>query len=215
MLLKSAVALVGLGFAAWVGFPVQTQQQGPPTTSSASIARAVPQDAKKPQDPPKAAEAAGMPVAKALPEHAALAEDVGIWDFTMKMYMEPGKPPTIMKGTHTATLMPGGLWLTEDWKATDGSFHGHLVLGYDPFKKSYRGTWVDSWSMAPHSIDGTHSAEKKEAVYKVVGTGPMGETTIMTETITRPTAKTRKAIFRMDIPGIGDTTIMECESTRR
>lgn len=197
MYLKTAFLIVGLGVASFVG------------TQDAK------QDPKKPQDPPKAAEGAGMPLPKAAPEHAALAEDVGTWDYTMKMYMEPGKPPMIMKGTHTATLMPGGLWLMEDWKATDGSFNGHMVIGYDTFKKSYRGTWVDSWSTSPFTIDGNYNAEKKEMVCKVAGLDPMGQTSVMTETITRPTPKTRKAIFRMDIPGMGETTIMECESTRR
>jgi hypothetical protein len=168
-----------------------------------------PQEAPKPQDPVKAAEAAAVPVPKPGPEHAVLAEDVGTWDFTNKMYFEPGKPPALMKGTYSTALMPGGLWMFSDWKATDGSFHGHLVLGYDARAKKYRGTWVDSWTSTPFSVEGVFDAEKRVMTSTLRGVDATGAPSELIETVEYVSAKVRKATFRMEVPGMGKVVIME------
>lgn len=175
----------------------------------------LPQDAPKPQDPVKAAEAAAVPVPKPGPEHALFAEDVGAWDFTNKMYFEPGKPPSVMKGVYTTSVMPGGLWTFSDWKATDGSFHGHLVLGWDARAKKYRGTWVDSWTATPFSVEGTWDAEKRVMTSSIRGVDATGNPTEMIETVEYVSPKVRKATFHMEVPEVGKIVIMESESTRR
>jgi hypothetical protein len=47
-----------------------------------------------------------------------------------------------------AKMMPGGLWVLSEFhgKFGDTAFHGQGQTGYDPVKKKYVGTWVDSMS---------------------------------------------------------------------
>lgn len=81
------------------------------------------------------------------PEHAVLTQDVGTWDATVEMAMAPGQPPSVSKGVETNTLL-GELWLIQDFKSEmmGQPFAGHGVAGYDPQKKKYVSTWVDSMS---------------------------------------------------------------------
>jgi hypothetical protein len=102
------------------------------------------------------------------PEHETLRKAAGVWDATVEMSEAPGKPPSISKGTETSTMIAGGLWLVTDFKADMGGqpFEGHGVAGYDSLKKKYVGTWVDSWSAALGTSEGTYDpATKKETAY--------------------------------------------------
>ena len=90
------------------------------------------------------------PVPKPTPEHGRLAKGVGSWDATIKSWMQgPGSEPIESKGVEIVKLMPGGLWVLSEFHGKFGemAFHGHGQSGYDPVKKKYIGTWVDS--MAP------------------------------------------------------------------
>jgi hypothetical protein len=97
---------------------------------------------KKDAAPPEA------PMAKPGPEHALLARDVGTWDASLEMRMAPNDKPQVSQGVEQSRLL-GGLWLITDFKATvmGQPFEGHGVMGFDPMKKKYVGTWVDSMSL--------------------------------------------------------------------
>jgi Protein of unknown function (DUF1579) len=97
------------------------------------------------------------------PEHELLKKDAGVWDATVEEYVEPGKPPRVSKGFETGTLACGGLWLISDFKGEmmGQPFQGHGILGYDPAKKKYVGTWVDGMSPALGLVEGTYDAAKK------------------------------------------------------
>ena len=93
------------------------------------------------------AKAQESPVPKPTPEHERLAKDVGTWDATIKTWMQgPKSEPSVSKGVEVAKLMPGGLWVLSEFhgKFGDMAFHGQGQTGYDPAKKKYIGTWVDS-----------------------------------------------------------------------
>ena len=116
--------------------------------------------------PLRAQEAPAPP--KPGPEHEHLKKAVGVWDATVEMSEAPGKPPSVSKGAETNTMTGGGLWLVTDFNADMGGqpFEGHGISGWDPAKKKYVGTWVDSWStglgMSEGSID---PATKKETAW--------------------------------------------------
>jgi hypothetical protein len=138
----------------------------------AGIARG--EESKKPAQPAvSTAEAsAAAPAApappKVGPEHAQLRKEAGVWDATVEMSEAPGQKPQISQGTETATLIANGLWLVSDFKADFGGqpFEGHGVTGYDPAKKKYVGTWVDTWSTALGTSEGTFDpATKKSTAY--------------------------------------------------
>ena len=139
---KSAVCLgilclVALGSAAWA------------------------QDSSKPA---QAGAAAAMP---ALPrpgaEQAIFSSDVGVWDATVEMFMEPGAPPVVSQGVETNVLSCGGLCLISDFKSEmmGAAFSGHGITAYDAVKKKYVGIWMDSMSLAPSHSESTFDPAKK------------------------------------------------------
>ncbi|MBX3363323.1 MAG: DUF1579 domain-containing protein [Phycisphaeraceae bacterium] len=74
-----------------------------------------------------------------------LRQLVGEWDAKFNVYMQPGQPPTEAPGTDTVRTL-GEYWvISESTTSMMGvSFSGILSLGYDPQKKHFAGTWVDS-----------------------------------------------------------------------
>jgi len=89
------------------------------------------------QDPTK------LPVPQT--EHAWLKQLVGEWESESEMTTAPGQPPQKSKGTESVRAI-GGLWVVADIKGETpmGVMTAMLTLGYDPQKKKYVGTWVDS-----------------------------------------------------------------------
>ena len=127
------------------------------------------EDAKKPADAKKpgaaadsAAQAPGMPpLPMPGPEHAILKADAGVWDASIEMLGGPA--PAVSKGSETNTLMGNGLWLITDFKGEmmGMPFHGHGTSGWDPAKKKYVGTWVDTMSTGVMVMEGSYDAAAK------------------------------------------------------
>jgi hypothetical protein len=120
----------------------------------------------------RAQEGGGPPVPRPTAEHKALAAEEGTWDATVKMFMRgPDAEPTVSKGTEVNTMMTGGLWLLSRFQGNFGSmaFEGRGQFGYDPLKKKYVGTWVDSMSPTLSVLEGTYDATTKTMTY--VGDG--------------------------------------------
>jgi hypothetical protein len=106
------------------------------------------------------------------PEHEILKKQVGTWDATMRMKMMPGD--------HKATAkyeMLGGFWLMGTFEGSMGEmkFTGKEVTGYDPLKKKYVGTWIDS--LSPHMIvmESTYDAGSKTFTSTGDGVGMDGK----------------------------------------
>src|SRR5262249_52422264 len=95
----------------------------------------------------RAQEGGGPPLPKPTAEHKVLAQEAGAWDGTIKMFMAgPDAPPSVSKGVETNTLGLGGFWMLSEFKGEFGGmpFEGRGTFGYDPVKKKYVGTWIDS-----------------------------------------------------------------------
>jgi hypothetical protein len=90
-----------------------------------------------------AAEPPEMP--KPTKEHEWLKRFAGEWEVETEVYMEPGKPPMKVQGTESARML-GGFWVVGETKGEmmGTPFTGLMTFGYDPEKKKYVGTWVDS-----------------------------------------------------------------------
>ncbi len=98
------------------------------------------------------------------PEHEKLKAFEGDWDAVVKFgNME-------MKGTATYKLGYGGFWLTQHFKS-DGpeKFEGRGTTGYDPNKKKYVSTWIDSESPSMMISEGEFDKDGK--TYTEVGDG--------------------------------------------
>lgn len=117
-------------------------------------------------------------VPKPTPEHERLAHGVGTWDATIKSWMQgPGAEPTVSKGVETVKLMPGGLWALSEFhgKFGDMDFHGNGQSGYDPLKKKYIGTWVDSMETTVMVMEGEFDNQSKTLTMYSKGVGPDGK----------------------------------------
>ncbi|MFQ5845542.1 MAG: DUF1579 family protein [Planctomycetota bacterium] len=85
-------------------------------------------------------------------EHERFNERVGEWDYTMKLWMAPGAPPSEGRGTTSAKLLWNGNYLYEesngsfDWGGQRVPFEGRLIQGYDTITKEYVSVWMDSFS---------------------------------------------------------------------
>ncbi len=137
------------------------------------------------QEKPKAPAQAAVPSMPALPqlgpEQAILKNDVGVWDATVEIPMEPGAPPSVTKGVETNTLGCGGLCLIGDFKGEmmGQPFSGHNVAAYDTVKKKYVSTWMDSMSLGPSLSEATFDASKKVMTGVMEGPDMSGRVTKM------------------------------------
>ena len=91
-----------------------------------------------------------------LEQHAWLQQLVGEWEVSINAVMEPGAEPVIWK-SRESTRSIGDLWVVAEGSMDDGGepFTSLMTLGYDPNKKAFVGTWIDTiqpvmWSYVGH-----------------------------------------------------------------
>jgi hypothetical protein len=123
------------------------------------------------------APAMAQPGAKPTEEHKILALDEGTWDATIKSYMSgPDAEPAISKGTEVNTVLTGGLWVLSKFEGDFGGmkFEGRGQFGYDPIKKKYVGSWIDSMSPSLSVLEGEYDPKTKTMTYKGEGVAPEG-----------------------------------------
>jgi hypothetical protein len=100
------------------------------------------------------------------PEHEKLKHFAGEWDAAVKFGgME-------VKGTATYKMGVGGFWLLGDFRADFGGlpFEGKSQQGYDPLKKKYVTTWIDSMGPSMLVMEGLFDKDGK--TYTETGEGP-------------------------------------------
>src|SRR5260370_30383716 len=78
-------------------------------------------------------------------EHQLLQKFVGEWESEGEAFMARGQPRTKLKGVESSRLI-GGFWFVAQIKSTlpDFPYEQILTIGYDPAKKKYIGTVIDS-----------------------------------------------------------------------
>src|SRR5712691_8702251 len=158
---------------------------------------------------PSLAQQGAPPLPKPGPEHEVLKQDVGTWDATVEM-MEPGKPPAVSKGVETVSLIEGGLWTVTDFKSTmmGAPFHGHGTNGFDPTRKRYVFTWIDSMSTGLALGEATYDPGTKTMKGWMEGPDLTGKTMKMNETTEWKDPDTR--VFTMSVPGRAAKTSPRC-----
>lgn len=124
-----------------------------------------------------------MPLPKPTSHHLALKRAEGTWDAVVKMYEAPGKPPMISKAVEVNTVVPGGLWLTSEFKSEmfGTPFEGRGIFGYDPATKRHVGTWVDSMVTGLALPTGTCKDDCRETTMIFKGPGMDGKMTTYKE----------------------------------
>ncbi|HTF56919.1 MAG TPA: DUF1579 domain-containing protein [Planctomycetota bacterium] len=95
-------------------------------------------------------------------EHELLRQFTGTWDCVTKWRMGPDAPWEESKGTDSSTML-GGFWLMSEVQGSmmKTPFQGRGTTGYDPYKKKYVTTWVDSMAPVLSLGDGSFDASGK------------------------------------------------------
>lgn len=154
-------------------------------------------------------------------EHKILAEEAGTWDASVKAFMAgPDAPPMVSKGVEVNEVLPGGLWVISRFKGEFGGmpFEGHGQLGYDPIKKKFVGTWIDSMSPTIMSMEGTYDAKTKTLTYKGENIDPASKAKYTQTMVTTTKADgTRVFTLSMSTPGgeAKEAKMMEITYTKR
>lgn len=124
---------------------------------------ALAQDAKPPQAAPSN-------------EHEFLHQFVGEWRTEGKTKDASGKEVDAL-GLEYDRMVLGDFWLFFVYNSQmDGKpFVGHGMIGYDPARKKYIGTWVDSMSPYMATYEGTVDPKTKALTLETSGTDPATE----------------------------------------
>lgn len=112
----------------------------------------------------------GTKTAQPQQEHAWLMKFVGDWTAEIDVLKEPGAPPERSRGTESVRAI-GGFWIVAENHATyqDKPFSGIMTLGYDPDRKRYVGTWVDSMTSHLWTYSGTLDSTGRVLTLESVG----------------------------------------------
>jgi hypothetical protein len=151
------------------------------------------------------------------PEHAILKKDVGTWDATVEMSGPPGTPAMVSKGTETVSVTLGGLWQVSEFKADLGgmAFEGRGTVGYDPAKKKYVGTWIDSMTAGLSLMEATYDPAKKAMTGWMEGPDPAGKVMKMKEVTEWKDDDTRVFTMFTATPDGKETPTMKITYKRR
>lgn len=138
----------------------------------------------------------GFPMAKPTTEHQWIKTAFeGTWDAKIE-----GMGPA-STGAETCKVVHNGFWLSSTFTGTfmGMPFSGEGVLGYDPTKKKYVGTWVDSMSPSLGVSEGSYDAKTNTLTQWMEGTDHTGNVVKSRMTHEWKGADTR--VFSMYMPG--------------
>jgi hypothetical protein len=109
-------------------------------------------------------------------EHGLLQKFVGEWESEGEAFMAPGQPPTKLKGVESSRMI-GGFWFVAQIKSTvpDFPYEQILTIGYDPAKKKYIGTVIDSMTSHIWQLEGTLDATGNVLTWETEGPVPNPE----------------------------------------
>jgi hypothetical protein len=154
-------------------------------------------------------------------EHKIVTADEGTWDATVKSYQNgPDSEPIVSKGVEVNTVVTGGLWLSSVFKGDFGgmAFEGHGQFGYDPAKKKYVGTWIDSMSPSLTVLEGNYNRDTKTMTYTGDGVCPI-DGTKLTHRMVTTTKSDGSRVFTLYMTGTPtggkEAKAMQIEYTKR
>lgn len=146
--------------------------------SALMTSRVISQDAgeksrKPPQDGPPdgAAMMEWMKLTQPGKHHQHLDQFVGRWNMTTKMWMVPGAPPSVSKGTVRYKMIMDGRFLSEevsseiDMGMGKMAFKGYGLSGYDNLRNLYTNCWIDNMGTQMMTSTGTRNAKSGDYTY--------------------------------------------------
>lgn len=156
-----------------------------------------------------------MPMPEPAPEHGWLASKAGVWDVDCTMWMAPGAPPFTCVGVDTAEMV-GSFWLRATFSCDMGGtpFIGQSMLGFDPAKGKFFGTWVDGFSAGMSHFEGAKLADGSLEM-KGEGMGPMGPQSKFRMHEVHHSADSFTFSMYYELPDGGELKMMQYEYKRR
>lgn len=111
-----------------------------------------------------------MPRPEKAEQHAWLQQLVGEWTGKSEATIAEGAAPMKMEGTESVRSI-GGLWILAEGSASmmGTPMSTVMTLGYDPAKKKFVGTWVDSVQTHLWIYEGELDAAKKMLTLSTTG----------------------------------------------
>ncbi len=182
---RTLSALVVSAIAALPAAALAQSQSEKPKPGSSS-AQGQPQGGQMPQMP------------KPGPEHDVLKKDVGTWDATVEM-TDPTGQKTTAKGTETVSMI--GFWQIARFKGQmmGQPFEGLGSTTYDPTKKKYVGTWIDSMTPGYATMEADLAADGKTMTGTMEGPDMSGK--MVKERTTTEWRPDGSRVFTMYGPG--------------
>jgi hypothetical protein len=165
-----------------------------------------------------------MEMAKPNENHKVLAQSVGNFSYTVKMWMDPSGKPTESTGTATRKAIFDGRYITGDYSGSfkmpgpDGkmqnmNFKGMSLDGYDNAKKKFVSSWVDNMGTGIMMMEGTYDTATKTFTYTGENEMMPGMKTKVREVI-KMTDKGMAMEFYED-RGQGEAKTMEINYTKK
>jgi len=108
-------------------------------------------------------------------EHKKLSKQVGTWNAELE-YMDMDGTPMKSSGISVRKQPLGSYWLIDNFQANvmGQRFRGQGTTGYDPLKKKYVGTWVDSMTPSMMVIEGNYDETGKILTMEGMGVDNAG-----------------------------------------
>lgn len=152
-------------------------------------------------------------------KHKALEYFLGRWDTETRMWMAPGAPPDVTKGTMEYSWLIDGRWMQ---MRGEGSMMGQPitefgVFGYDNFKQKYVSTYLNSMTTVLLPSEGNFDQSGKNLILYGPMDEPMtGEHDKMVKYVTRIQGPDRH-VFEVHDLAIGEqnTKVVEVTYTRK
>ena len=175
------------------------------------------EDVKKADTPDeKAAMEAMIKAATPGEMHKKLDPLAGKWDCALKMWMDPSKPPSEMKGSAETKWVLGNRYLLMTFKGDFGGmpFEGSGVVGYDNLRKSYVGAWIDNFSSGIMNSVGEIDSTGKVFTFTGEEIDPLSQKKFKSKQVTKVIDgnKHEETFFKID--GDKEIKVMEIVYTR-
>jgi hypothetical protein len=151
-------------------------------------------------------------------QHKLLADYMaGQWEFTNKMWMEPGADPMESKGTCTSRMILGGRFIETSHKGDfmGEPFEGIGITGYDNMKKKYIGTWVDNMGTCIISVEGSYDAGSKTFTYTCSFDCPFEQSPVKVREVIRLVDKNKHVLEWYETRAGKENKTMEITYTRK
>lgn len=178
---------------------------------------------QEPQLPPGWTEAdmqACMEAGTPGPQHQRLAENVGVWNGKVTMWMAPGTEPTKSECTSTITSVMDGRFTKCEVNGEMpgmGPFNGFALYGYDNVTQQYQSSWISNCSTNIMVGTGKASSDGKTLTWQYTHSCPINKKPTTMREVERRTGKDSFTLesFGTDPKSGKEFKMMEIAFTRK